>query len=474
VRPLRELLAAELPARVRPPGVVASYSNHGAALAMLVVEQVSGMPWEKYVQARILAPLGMKRTSFDQPPAAGLREDVSVGYRREGTEAKAERFEYVPLAPAGAMSATAIDIARFMQAHLDLGRLGEARILSEAAARRMQQTLHRDDPGVAGMAHGFIESDRNGRRVIGHGGDTLWFHSELELYPEQGLGIFASFNTAGAEPQKLTKAFADRYFPAASWTPQLAPGAWKEQARRFVGTYRSVRYSHHDLTKLSALLNVIAVSDAGAGALRLSNARDQRFIQIAPLLFRDADGTGTIAFREARRGGVTHLFVGDVPVFAFERVPWYESPRLHLAIAGLAILLFLLTVVGTPAGALLRRRWRAPSPKPQARLPLVAQAALWIGALVFLVFYAGLGLYLRDPLRIVFGIDAMLRRLLVLPIVGALVAGIAVLSALWIWGKGRGRGAARLAYTIVTIAFLVVLWQLAVWHLIGFVFKGQG
>ena len=54
VRPLRDLLAAELPARVRAPGVVAAYSNHGAALAMLVVEQVSGMPWTEYVETQIL------------------------------------------------------------------------------------------------------------------------------------------------------------------------------------------------------------------------------------------------------------------------------------------------------------------------------------------------------------------------------------------------------------------------------------
>ena len=224
VRPLRELLAAELPGRVRAPGAVAAYSNHGAALAMLVVEQVSGMPWTEYVETQILGPLGMKRTTFRQPVPEALRDDVSIGYRNPGGEPEAADFEYVPLAPAGAMSSTATDMARFMLAHLGSGQLGDARILSQAAARRMHRTLHRHDPAVPGMAHGFIESDRNGRRVIGHGGDTLWFHTALELYPEQGIGIFASFNTAGAEPQKLTKAFADRYFAPAEWTPQLRGG----------------------------------------------------------------------------------------------------------------------------------------------------------------------------------------------------------------------------------------------------------
>ncbi|HEX2466480.1 MAG TPA: serine hydrolase, partial [Thermoanaerobaculia bacterium] len=468
VRPLRDLLAAELPVRVRAPGVVAAYSNHGAALAMLVVEQVSGMPWTEYVERQILGPLGMKRTTFRQPVPDALRDDVSIGYRNpSGQEPEAADFEYIPLAPAGAMSSTATDMARFMIAHLAGGQLADARILSEAAARRMHRTLHRHDPAVPGMAHGFIESDRNGRRVIGHGGDTLWFHTELELYPDQGIGIFASFNTVEAEPHKLTKAFADRYFAPADWTPQLAAADWADRARRFVGAYRSVRYSHHDLTKLGALASQVAVRDAGAGALELSSQPGTRWIQIEPLVFRDQEGTSTIAFREGKRGRITHLFVGEVPVFAFERVPWHESLEVHGAIAGAAIVLFAATVVIGPAGALLRRRLRAPAPKPQTRLPMAARAALWLGALVFIVLYTGLAFYLFDPLQIVFGLAPGLRRILLLPIVGTVLAAVSLLCALWIWRTRRGGAAARIAYTMVVVTFILVIWQLAVWRLFG-------
>ena len=157
-----------------------------------------------------------------------------------------------------------------------------------------------------------------------------------------------------------------------------------------------MRYSHHDLTKLGALASQVAVSDAGSGALELSSQPGTRWIQVEPLVFRDEEGTSTIAFREGRRGRITHLFLGEVPVFAFERVPWYESLEVHGAIAGAAIVLFAATVVIGPAGALLRRRLRAPAPKPQARLPMAARAALWLGALVFVVFYIGLASYVSS------------------------------------------------------------------------------
>ena len=176
------------------------------------------------------------------------------------------------------------------------------------------------------MAHGFIESDRNGRRVIGHGGDTLWFHTALELYPDQGIGIFASFNTADAEPQKLTKAFADRYFAPAEWTPQLAAADWTDRARRFAGAYRSVRYSHHDLTKLGALASQLdgerrrrrrAASCPRSRAR--AGSRSSRWSSATRMEPRPSPS--------ARAGAAAsrYLFVGEVPVFAFERVPWHES-----------------------------------------------------------------------------------------------------------------------------------------------------
>ena len=65
--PLGDILAQELPARVRPPGEAASYSNHGTALAAYIVEKVSGKAWNDYVEENILRPLGMNRTTFRQP-----------------------------------------------------------------------------------------------------------------------------------------------------------------------------------------------------------------------------------------------------------------------------------------------------------------------------------------------------------------------------------------------------------------------
>ena len=59
-------------------------------------------------------------------------------------------------------------------------------------AQLMHTRVMSPDPALNGHALGFYETYINGRRIIGHGGDTGWFHSVLSLMPESGLGLFAS------------------------------------------------------------------------------------------------------------------------------------------------------------------------------------------------------------------------------------------------------------------------------------------
>jgi CubicO group peptidase (beta-lactamase class C family) len=106
--PLGDILAQELPARVRPPGDVAAYSNHGTAIAAYIVEQVSGMAWDDYVEENILKPLGMAHTTFRQPVPQPLSANVSKGYTYSEGEFHEEPFVYVPLAPVAAASRSPI------------------------------------------------------------------------------------------------------------------------------------------------------------------------------------------------------------------------------------------------------------------------------------------------------------------------------------------------------------------------------
>jgi hypothetical protein len=122
------------------------------------------------------------------------------------------------------------------------------------------------DPALNGSALGFYESWINGRRVIGHGGDTLYFHSEVVLLPEQNLGLFVSINTGGEGARTsmaLQTAFVSHYFPAT--LPVIKPPAdAKERNQRYAGTYRSLRHSYTKFERVFAAVGR-RQSDSDAG-----------------------------------------------------------------------------------------------------------------------------------------------------------------------------------------------------------------
>ena len=92
------------------------------------------------------------------------------------------------------------------------------------------------------MALGFYEMNRNGLRIIGHGGDILFFHSDLFLIPERKVGLFVSMNSGGNGAASfwirdhLAHAFVDRYFPADRTAPVALPKA-REHGDALAGTY---------------------------------------------------------------------------------------------------------------------------------------------------------------------------------------------------------------------------------------------
>ena len=107
MEPIGEWLANNIPARVWPAGEVPAYSNYGATLAGYIVERVSGMPYEDYIEQHILDPLAMTKSTPRQPPPAALEADMALGYEYQDNAFQPQGFEYMTIVPAGSISSTA-------------------------------------------------------------------------------------------------------------------------------------------------------------------------------------------------------------------------------------------------------------------------------------------------------------------------------------------------------------------------------
>ncbi|HWK52671.1 MAG TPA: serine hydrolase domain-containing protein, partial [Steroidobacter sp.] len=132
------LLKQWIPKRIFAPGTTPAYSNYATALAGYIIQRVSGVPFEDYLDTHVLGPLGMTSSTFRQPLPSELQPRMAKGYA--AASGPARPFEIVGLAPAGALSASATDIAKFMLAHLNQGRLGEGEILRSETAQLMHGT----------------------------------------------------------------------------------------------------------------------------------------------------------------------------------------------------------------------------------------------------------------------------------------------------------------------------------------------
>jgi len=473
LKPLPTYLKDGVLARVFPPGEVPAYSNYGTSLAGYIVERVSGVPFDQYVEENIFEPLGMTRSTFREPVPPALEADLAVGYTFEGGVFEAQDFEWLQDYPAGSMSSTAPDMARFMAAHLQEGRYGSRRILGEAAAREMHRRLFASDPRVNGWAHGFVEMTLNGERVIWHPGDTIYFHTALALFPERGVGVYVSYNSADGSFARfdLLDAFADRYFPAAKEpAPKPGPGAARAAAH-YAGSYVRSRSVFTRLMKFSGFLDPITLKVTPDGYL-LAPGRlgypTTRYLEVEPGTFRRVEADGTLGdklvFAVDESGRVTYAFFENDPSNVLIKEPWYQAASFHRVVRAVCLALFLSAIFVWPVGWFLSRRRQRPRDPFLARL---ARLCAWCLGLLNVVFVVAVMRFF-DPMGAFFGLSAGLKAALVIPIITTVLAVAVGVLAVVAWARGFWRVRGRIHYTLVAAAAVAFVLWLNYWNLLGF------
>jgi CubicO group peptidase (beta-lactamase class C family) len=466
--PLERFISIWTPTRIYEPGEVPAYSNYGAALAGYIVQRTSGEPFDQYVARHIFAPLGMNHSSFTQPLPANLLAGMSSGYPH--ASGPAAPYEFVGPSPAGSMATTGDDVTRFMIAHLNNGQYGSARILDEATAKEMHAPQAQHVPPLNGMALGFYHEDRNGHVIIGHGGDTVAFHSDLHLLLNDNVGFFISMNSPGKEGlaqtirESLLSGFMDRYFPAKEATLPTTSTA-KADAAVMQGVYWSSRRSSTGFLRLLNLLGQIKVAANKDGTLVVSALKDDAgaplvWREVGSFLWKDASGKHTLA-AVVKDGKVVHFSEDDLAaIMVFQPVPFAQNSSWNLPLLFGMIGVLLTLVVLWPVQALVRRRYRQTFPLSGTNAMLyravrVAALAdlLALGGFVAIVQAAGGNISIfDDPL------DIWLRLLQLLCLLGVVGAGLSVWNTVRVWTQSGRSWWAKTSVTATTLALLAFVW----------------
>jgi len=470
--PLGKWVAAHEPTRVRPPttdfsdGTGASYSNWATALAGHIVEVVSGQSFDDYVAQHIFQPLGMECSIFGEPLPESFASRMSGGYTFEAGAFKLHGFEFIHAAGlVGLLLSTVSDMARFMLAHLQDGTLGDAHILKAETAQLMHSRVMSPDPALNGHALGFYETYINGHRIIGHGGDTQFFHSILSLMPETGVGLFATVNTGGQGGRTsvdLERAFFKHYYPAELPVVKPPADAAKRNAR-YAGSYRTLRHSYTKFEKVFSAFGDDEVTAMPDGTLLMGDifGKPARWVEVGDGVFRMQDYDAFAAFKGDDGGRATHV-VGLFPPIVSSRIGWYESGKLHGFIVGIGVLLFITILVSA-----IRQR-RADRELGQLRW---ARPTLALSGGLLLLFLIVIAMILAGGFEgLIYKIPPSLYFALTLPLLAVPLALLAAWFTFRVWSAGTWTLGARVHYSLAAVSVLAFLLILNYWNLLGYRF----
>ncbi|GIG64516.1 serine hydrolase domain-containing protein [Phytomonospora endophytica] len=456
----------EVPERIREPGTVLAYDNYGVALAGHIVELVAGVPYDRYINENIYAPLGMTGATASQPHPAAVDENLATGYRPSGDGQSETAGDYNPWSPTGpGQVTTAADMGRFM-----LDQLSGASVLGAGIPERMMARHYAQDPRMPGMGYIYEERPRNGQRVIFKGGDGTGYHNDMSLLPDQGIGVFVTVNGDGNDDfdgGALIDAVLDEYFPQAP--PATAPRGIGGDVSGYEGSYQTSRLSTDGILRARALTqSVVTVTANDDGTITTSDrtlssnpdADTQVWVQTEHGFFQEIDGHGTLAISD---DGVLTEWRGQNQVYL--KIAWYELPTLHFQVLLAAVALLLVGVIAIPVAALAGRK-RAASP----RVARYAGLTGWITAVLSVGLVTGVVMLLSDQSAaiemVTLGTPVLygLMILATLTVVGALAVAVAAVAA---WWRGWWRPAGRIAYAVLALSGLAFAAVIYTYNLTG-------
>jgi hypothetical protein len=409
---------------------------------------------------------------------------MAKGYK-QASDGKPQPYEIVEASPAGALASTATDMARFMIAQLQNGSYNGAQILQPATVKEMHSRNYTLAPHLLnGFDLGFYQEDRNGHQIIGHGGDTEVFHSDLHLILDADTGIFMSFNSAGAdgaaEPVRvaLFRAFLDRYFPYTA-PPEKTVADPQKDAARVAGYYVASRRKETGLKALFYLgqAQVVAQPD---GEVTVSMLKDlsgavKKWREVGPLYYREVGGQTHLEFVTNPDGSIDHFASDDfIPVELLQRTHGLQQLD-QMKLFGLGSLaVCLLAIAIWFGGWILRWRFdRSLEMTPtQAWLRLGARlgAVLYIAVLggwtvLITAISANEGLLLSGKLTFWYG---LLYCVGVLGILGGIAMAANAVSRLV---GGPGGWLARVGDLVLGLAGLYMIWAILDFGLANFNFN---
>ncbi len=444
-----------------PPGTRMAYCNSGPPVAAYIVEKITHQRFEDFVQQNLFLPIGMKTATYFPPPEGA----ATTLYHPDGKTP----YPYwnIVYRPAGAINASARDMAAYVQFYLHRGKVNGVQIVAAADIDRMENpasTWAAKDGLKSGYGLSNYWSIHEGFVYHGHNGGVNGGLTEMAYMPEYGVGYFYSINSGNGDafPRvgKTIRAYATAKLqkPALPPVASLPPGA-----AEWAGWYEpdSPRNEMTHFLERVAGLSVVSLKD---GKLLISSlgGRNETFLPVSGRQFRYApkkdslEPAATLALLSPNTEG-RFIEAGTV---AFKQIPtWLAILEIVLtAFVALSVVSILIYAPFWILGGLSRKRRRPPE-RAMRVWPLVAVLSLVSVVIIFIL--CG-----NDLIERLGNLTAWSMALFLVTSMFA-VASVASAIALWRAPAGTVRRGVRGYSMVVTVALLITTAYLAYWGVIG-------
>lgn len=465
-----EHLKKRLPPQIRPPGYVFTYSNYGYTTLGVMVEDISGLPFHKYVDENILMPLGMHKSGFLMKKEFEGRYVPS--YRQIEGELNQYEFVYINIYPSGSFTSTSSDMARFITMLLQQGTFEGKAIINPSTFRTMVETdFAQFDESKVSWSLGFEKKMINGKTVLEHRGDIQGFTNYLIIYPDYNIGIFVSMNASRlgggvSDSRKFLAQFKQRFenklfiINQRDLTiPNSSSLEGSNSLAKFLGNYRYTRYAHTTFDKVATLIGFapeVSIKQL-ENHLYIPELQDT-LLHIKDDLFysRKNNSYASFAFDI---DGMDYFFRDGIT--SYEKLDWYEVLNFQIPWIVSIILLQVVFLV-----YLLIHRFTSNTRLQNRRLFLYTTATNSFLIIVFITAFV-YALLAIDPTEFTYRIPLFLKAILFVPY-GLFVTTILVLWTFVKVFKDMQLGKAEVTFfTLVILSSASFILWLNYWNLIG-------
>lgn len=316
------------PKQVYQPRTTLAYSNYSTNIAGYIVERVSGMKFQDYVQTNIFEPLEMTPATFENHynTMSEITKNKAIGYLVNDEEFTALPPLYISDIPAGSLNTTAQNMAHFMMAQLNYSGTGQYNLFaSPETLKQMQTNTFSYSENMPGNAHGFWENISTGKRALEHGGNTQGFTSRLLLVPEDNFGVCILTNAgsemSGAIYESIYTLLGEELFAT-------KPMASESHVDDVVGVYTTTRTFRSNVMSMINLVqdssSIVKNNDRGGIDVSIPEMNiTMSFVEIKPYYFERVDTkpnawdkagmeTTKLYFSQDENGNVDQLSYGII------------------------------------------------------------------------------------------------------------------------------------------------------------------